>query len=103
MTAPSETRANLCFTPPAGETDRWHPDFAALDTGDLQNHEGIAPTTDVTAVGNEVCVRYSFYDPLDDQHGPWTLSVPNLERRDPAQPDSSTWLSGPWVFHFHVP
>lgn len=100
---PSETRARVCFSPPAGEPDRWHPGSAVLDAGNLRKLDGIAANTDIAISGNEVCARYSFYYPLDDQHGQWTLSVRDLERSDPAEPSGQALLSGPWIFRFEVP
>ncbi len=104
VVTPSETRAILCFTPPDGNSDRWRASVATLDTGDWQNHDGFAINTDRRIVGEEVCNRYSFLDPLlDDQRGLWTLMVDELYERNPAQPDKLMRLSGPWVFRFRVP
>jgi len=54
--------------------------------------------------GEEGCYCYSFFAPLYDQQGEWTLlTVTELVGFDLAPPYEQTRLVGPWVFHFHVP
>jgi len=59
--------------------------------------------TTVNKTRKEGCYCYSFFAPLYDQQGEWTLTVTELVGFDPAGPGEQTRLAGPWVFRFHVP
>ncbi|MCX7683227.1 MAG: DUF4179 domain-containing protein [Anaerolineae bacterium] len=99
--APSETRAIVCFAPPAG-ADHWTL-LATLTTGD--GHQVSASNVSpLDGVGEERCQRVSFPEPLHNRPGLWTLEVTELIGTDLTQiPTRDVRLSGPWTFRFSVP
>lgn len=102
VVAPSETRAFLCFEPPAGENIAWTL-IAALDVGDGQSLFGgvVNPTGEA---GQEECHCVIYPYALSDHHGQWELTVTELVGTDlTKRPSEDIRLPGPWSFHFRMP
>jgi hypothetical protein len=102
VVTPSETRAILCFEPPAGADTVWTL-IAALNVGDGRNLFG-GVVDPIGEAGKEDCHRVIYPYSLADRPGLWTLTVTELVGTDLSkQPSEDIRLAGPWVFRFRVP
>ncbi len=98
---PSETRVFLRYDPPNGQTELdWYP-IVEIE-GAMQSVQGSRKLSDNTW-------SYSFFAPLYDRQGEWTVTVKELvgmepvPKMQPGEQPKQVRLAGPWVFHFTVP
>ncbi len=102
VVTPSETRATLCFEPPAGSNTVWTL-IAALDVGNGQSLFG-GVVKPVNGGREEDCHCVIFPYALAGRSGLWTLTVSELVGTDLAKrPSEDVRLAGPWVFRFRLP
>ena len=102
IVTPSETRAVLCFTPPASELD-WTA-VGSLHTGLGRDYELTYEVRDrVEQADGQLCYVFGLLAPLNEQRGAWTLKVTELVGFEMKEPYGQNRLAGPWVFRFRVP